>query len=260
MLARRLLLLCGVLIGVGGLYLREIETDASLVRVIGGSGLPSIWQSFSTVERFGIVIGVGLLVGLAYRPRLPPMWDRVAAVAGGLLAGAAMVMLLFAYRDARGAAADLRELLDLAVFSDLISESPGAAAGWGFLVSFGGLGVVGAASLWDLFGPHPALRTRPAARTPGPGARPAKRPPAKAPQVAGQSKGGSTRQPPRASAPARTGPRRPAAGGAASGRPAGSSGPPQPRGGASKPGPPPSKPPSVGEANDPPAEGVDPDD
>jgi hypothetical protein len=195
MLARRLLLLVGVLIGVGGLYLREIETDASLVEAVGGTGLPTIWQSFSGGERVGVVVGACLLVAVAYRPRLRRVWDRAAAIAGGLLAGAAMVMLLFAYRDAQGDASNLGELLDLAVFSDLIPESPGASAGWGFFVSIGGFLVVGAASVWDLFARRPPDKPVPK-RTPRPAGK-------RKGQPAGKRKGQPARKRPPASAAGR---------------------------------------------------------
>ncbi len=253
MLARRLLLLVGVLIGVGGLYLREIETDASLVEAVGGTGLPTIWQSFSGGERVGVVVGACLLVAVAYRPRLRRVWDRMAAIAGGLLAGAAVVMLLFAYRDAQGEASSLGELLDLAVFSDLIPESPGASAGWGFFVSIGGFLVVGAASVWDLFArrppdkPVPKRTPRPAGKRKAPPARKrsaasaAGRPPTRAATAANPSPhmkpATSTRG---AAQPGRKQPQRRQAA------------PPQQR--------PTEGPPSVEEADGPAVEGSDPDD
>jgi hypothetical protein len=198
MLVRRLLVLIGVLVGVAGLYLREIETDSSLVEAIGGTGLPTIWQSFSSFERIAVVVGVGLLVVIAYRWKLGAVPDRIVAVIGGLLAGAAMVMLFFAFRDARGDATDLRELLDLAVFSDLIPESPGARAGSGFLISIAGFGVVGVASLWDLFARRvvPATPARPAGSGPAPRPRTAAAPAAGRTRVAQQTRTrASTRQP-----------------------------------------------------------------
>jgi hypothetical protein len=264
MLARRLLLLVGVLIGVGGLYLREIETDASLIQAIGGSGLPTIWQSFSGGERIGVVIGVGLLVAVAYRPRLRRVWDRLAVIAGGLLAGAAVVILLFAYRDAQRAASSLGELLDLAVFSDLIPESPGARAGWGFFVSIAGFVIVGVASVWDLFAPRPPDRPVPkrptgkagGARGKGPAPKASGAPPGRPrPRPQGVGTGSAPRQTPPATSARGTPPGR---GRSNREPPPGRGTGPQQR--QARPAGPADAPPrSVEEADDPAVEGGDPD-
>ena len=149
----RLLALIGIVVTAGGLHLWSIDTDAELVASLAGTPVPRIWDTADPWQQAVFVALVVGIVALVFRPRRGRGLRRLAGAGIGLLTAPAGLYVAFAYRDARAGAEGLAGSLDLAVLSGLISDSPGATAGWGHLVVLGGLVMIAFAGALELLSP-----------------------------------------------------------------------------------------------------------
>ena len=88
----RLVVLAGLLVAAGGLYLRYLRVDGEAFAGLAGREAPTIWAEFGTPERIAAVAAVAVLVALAFRPHTGS-WD----LWGGFPANLGAIQILKEY-------------------------------------------------------------------------------------------------------------------------------------------------------------------
>jgi hypothetical protein len=133
----RLVVLAGLLVAAGGLYLGYLQVDGAAFEALAGRDTPTIWAEFGTPERIVAVGVVAALVALAFRPHAGS-WDLWGGAGAQVLALALVAGAVVIRATAVSDAAAVAELLP-------------AAPGIGFLVVLTGAAVTLGGAGWDLF-------------------------------------------------------------------------------------------------------------